>query len=94
MGLSELEQETTERLEDDYAIGEVPDLDIRSAFARHSNRLLRSIGKNSSNIVIDLGTQHGEVRADHVRFRDAKKEGHLMAYIRQEALSPKLLSRL
>ena len=68
--------------------GENPSIDMRRPLARHANQLLRSFDSDST--VIDLG-EHGEFRSKNVRFRDAVEEGHLKAYIRQEASDPKLI---
>lgn len=76
------------RFED--VIGENPGTDMRRPFARHANRVLRRLSSEDSNTIIDLG-EHGEVPINHVRFRDAVKEGNLVAYIRQESHEPKVI---
>lgn len=71
-------------------MGEDLGTDMRRPFARHANGMLKRLGESSSNTVINLG-EHGEVPINHVRFRDAVKEGNLVAYIRQESQDPKVI---
>ena len=70
-------------------MGEDSGMDMRRAFARHANKILG--GEESDSSFIDLGEEHGEVRASHIRFRDALEQGHLRAYVRQEATDPKVV---
>ncbi len=69
-------------------LGENLSTDMRRPFARSANRLLRNL--RGRDQVLPLG-EHGDVPVDHIRFRDALEEGHLKAYIRQEATDPKVI---
>lgn len=72
-------------------MGEDSGADMRRPLARFVNKLLRSHGQDGSNTVIDLGEELGQVDVNHVRFRDAREDGKLIAYIRQEATDPKVI---
>jgi hypothetical protein len=74
---------------EEFPAGEDLSTDMRRPFAKYANRLLRNL--KSKDTVIDLGPEHGEVSTQHIRFRDAVEEGHLRAYIRQEATDPKVI---
>jgi len=74
-----------------FVAGEDSGTDMRKPLARQANKLLRLFGGKDSNTVINLGEEHGDVSINHVRFRDALQEGHLVAYIRQEASDPKVI---
>jgi len=72
----------------DPSHGENLSTDMRRPVARHINRILR--GLRGKDQIISLG-EYGDIGVDHVRFRDAREQGMLKAYIRQEAADPKVV---
>ncbi len=68
-------------MSDNHDIGENPGQDMRRPFARHTNRLFRTLARMGASM--ELG-EDGEVPIKDVRFRDDEKPGHLRAYIRKE----------
>ncbi|OGL39869.1 hypothetical protein A3J32_02590 [Candidatus Saccharibacteria bacterium RIFCSPLOWO2_02_FULL_46_7] len=75
----------------EHPVGEGFETDMRKPMALRANRLLRKLTKAGANAEIELG-EHGSVDINNVRFRDALKEGHLLAYVRQETGEHKVIT--
>jgi len=74
---------------EEFPIGEDPSTDFRRPFAKHLNSIVKRL--KSDNTFMNLGEEHGEFRANRLRFRDAREEGHLRVYFKQEATDPKVI---
>jgi hypothetical protein len=71
-----------------HPMGDDAGIDLRRPMARKANDRLRKL--KGQDTIIDLG-EHGEIDVDHVRFRDDREQGQLIAYIRQEAADHKVI---
>ena len=86
-----MDQDPIEPLAGEHLTGEGFETDMRKPMALRADRRLRKWTKAGVNAEIELG-EHGSVDIDNVRFRDAVKEGQLLAYIRQETGEHKVIT--
>lgn len=57
-------------------IGEDASTDMGPAFARYANKIVKKL---PDSIVVDLGTEVGELQGNRIRFRDACEKDFISA---------------